>query len=189
MTNLGTVRRLVLTLTAGLVAAVAVATPASAHARLLSTTPTDGTTVPATVTAVTLTFTDPLKEQFTTVVVTGSGGGAHADGAPKVSGTTVTQQVTGLPAGQVRVAWRTVSQDGHPVEGAFTFTVGASDGAVPAGPAAAGTPTTGVSNPDVAVTATPPGRPRRWPWLLAGGVVLLAAAAGTLLWSSPRRRT
>ncbi|WP_412537710.1 copper resistance protein CopC [Longispora sp. K20-0274] len=211
MTKLGTVRRLALALATGLVAAASVATPAWAHARLLSTTPTDGAVVTAPVAAVTLTFTDPLKEQFTTVVVTGGGGAAHASGSARVSGTTVTQRVRDLPAGPVRVAWRTVSQDGHPVEGQFTFTVttdpaGAGRTAVPGTPGAgigtaapaldpgagpAATSGAGPSTPDATapLAATGPGPARRWPWLLGGGAVLLLAAAGTLLWSGPRRRT
>ncbi|MEV6521924.1 copper resistance CopC family protein [Longispora sp. NPDC051575] len=203
MTNLGTVRRLVLALAVGLVAAASVATPAWAHARLLSSTPTDGAAVTGTVAAVTLTFSDPLKEQFTTVVVTGSGGASHAEDTPQVRGTTVTQRVRALPAGQVRVAWRTVSQDGHPVEGAFTFTVtdggtgpaGASPGAAGSSPDAKASPPVTAASPNSAAggaTSTVPvagssGGGARWPWLLGGGALLLVAAAGTLFWTRPGR--
>ncbi|MGY0235279.1 copper resistance CopC family protein [Longispora urticae] len=203
MTNLGTARRLLLALAVGLVAAASVATPAWAHARLLSSTPTDGAAVTGTVEAVTLTFSDPLKEQFTTVVVTGAGGASHAEDAPQVRGTTVTQRVRALPTGQVRVAWRTVSKDGHPVEGAFTFTV-TDGGATPSGPVSPGataspsgagtgvSPGTGTaaSAGAGAGTSTVPvadsaGGGARWPWLLGGGALLLVAAAGTLFWTRP----
>nr|WP_286216766.1 copper resistance protein CopC [Demequina sediminis] len=57
----------------------------------------------------------------------GPDGQEWGDGATTVSGATVTQRLgDGLPAGDFQVAWRSVSGDGHPVDGTFRFTVEAA---------------------------------------------------------------
>lgn len=175
-------------LLAGLLAAglaTASPTPAWAHSRLVSTGPAAGATLTTPLTEVTLAFSGPLKEQFTSVVVVGPDGTLFGEGAARVTGTdgtTVVQPLLGLPAGTVRVSWRVVARDGDPAEGGFTFTVapGAATAAVGrAGPGA----TAGGSNE--VVVARPGYRLPLWAWLLTGGVALLVAAGLTLGW---RRR-
>ncbi|MGI5240073.1 copper resistance CopC family protein [Dactylosporangium sp. CA-139066] len=169
--------RLSATIRALLAAAVLIpllpATPAWAHATLLRTDPADGATVTVAVAAVTLTFNENVKQQFSTIVVTGADGQSYVDGAPRVVDRTLVQAVKPLPAGAVRVAWRTVSADGHPIEGQFGFTNAASG--APVAP----------SRPPVTATAGPAagdGESAGWLWSVAGGVVLVVVAAGAVWW-------
>lgn len=107
------------------------ATPASAHAALLRTDPADGSVVQSAPQRVVLTFSegvllsaDSLRVLDPQGVNVAVGTPAHADG--KDSGSTATVGLrTGLGNGTYTVAWKAVSQDSHPVAGAFTFSVGA----------------------------------------------------------------
>ncbi|MBX9243615.1 copper resistance protein CopC [Actinotalea ferrariae] len=99
---------------------------AVAHDALVSTEPGDGTTVEEPE-AVVLTFAADQLAVGAVVAVTGPDGQEWGDGATTVSGVTVTQPLRdGLLAGDFQVAWRSVSGDGHPVEGTFGFTVEAA---------------------------------------------------------------
>ncbi|WP_432826616.1 copper resistance CopC family protein [Dactylosporangium sp. CA-092794] len=131
-----TIRAALAATAAALLVTLLPARPAWAHAQLLSTDPADGASVTTPVMAVTLTFNQPVKQQFSTVVVTGSDGAGHGQGAPRSTDSTLTQGVGALPPGPVRVVWRTVSSDGHPIEGQFTFTSAAGGSASPAAAAA-----------------------------------------------------
>jgi methionine-rich copper-binding protein CopC len=119
--------------TAVVTTAVAVLGPAPAwsHSRLLRTDPADGSVVDTPVPAVTLTFNEPVKQRFTTIVVAGPGGVSFSDGAVRVVDTTVTQRVHPLRSGQYTVAWRAVSADTHPVQGEFRFSVALPPGLEP----------------------------------------------------------
>jgi methionine-rich copper-binding protein CopC len=95
---------------------------ASAHAELLGTTPGDGSVLSQTPTAVVLTFDEPVQPQGATIVVTAPGGSRVAAGAAVLAGNTVRSSIHSLPAaGTYSVAYRVVSDDGHPVEGQFSF--------------------------------------------------------------------
>jgi methionine-rich copper-binding protein CopC len=95
---------------------------ASAHAELLGTTPGDGSVLSQAPTAVVLTFDEPVQPQGATIVVTAPGGSRVAAGAAVLAGNTVRSSVRSLPAaGTYTVAYRVVSDDGHPVEGLFSF--------------------------------------------------------------------
>ena len=59
------------------------------------------------------------------VIVTDSHGKTVSTGDPTVNGREVTQKIKSDATDETyKVAWRVVSQDGHPIEGAFNFTVG-----------------------------------------------------------------
>jgi methionine-rich copper-binding protein CopC len=104
------------------VAVVAVAAPASAHTRLLSSTPGDGTTVPTAPDQIRLVFAQHLLG-LGAVAVEGPGGSNAAVGAAVLDGAIVTQQLAAhRPAGVYRLSYRIVSADGHPVSGEVTFT-------------------------------------------------------------------
>jgi copper transport protein len=109
---------------------LATAAPASAHAALIRTDPADGSVVQAAPQRVLLTFSEGvllsddslrvLDPQGANVAV---GTAAHADG--KDSGSTATISLhPELGHGTYTVSWRAVSQDSHPVAGAFTFSIG-----------------------------------------------------------------
>ncbi|MFC5004843.1 copper resistance protein CopC [Dactylosporangium cerinum] len=192
--------RLHVTLRATLAAAAAAflvmllpAQPAWAHAKLVKTDPAGGATVSAPLTAVVFTFNEMVKQQFSTVVVTGPDGVSYSDGTPKSVDKTLTQPVKPLPAGAITVVWRTVSGDGHPLEGQFTFTNAApaptsaapssaapATSAAPMVPSAAAptvaTDRTGDSSDDSGLL-----------WVVLGAVaVVLVLARGAVWW---RRRT
>ncbi|EYT53188.1 copper resistance protein CopC [Leucobacter sp. UCD-THU] len=69
-----------------------------------------------------LTFNNSIIEVGTEIVITSSDGADVTDGAPEVSGPDVVQPLAAeLPEGDYDVAWRVVSSDGHPIEGAFVL--------------------------------------------------------------------
>lgn len=103
-------------------ALVATAAPALAHDRLTSSTPGAGTTVANAPEAVSLGFSDEPLELGLQVVVTAPDGTAVSDGTPQVAGVDVVQGLADArPAGTYTVDWRVTSQDGHPIEGSYTF--------------------------------------------------------------------
>ncbi|MFE4513267.1 copper resistance protein CopC [Kitasatospora sp. NPDC056783] len=103
--------------------------PASAHATLDSTDPRQNSVVATAPQAVTLTFSESVSLSGDSVRVldpagkpVDTGDPAHADG----KGNTARVGLKGgLANGTYTVAWRAVSDDSHPVGGAFTFSIGA----------------------------------------------------------------
>lgn len=162
-----------LVVTLGLAAALVpalllgLATPASAHSRLVTTTPMADSTLTAPPHEIILTFNEPVSPRYTNVAVTAADGAGVTAGATRVEGGTVHQGLTALRDGRYTVAYRVVSEDGHPVGGEFAFTVAGStasagqEGSPPPSPvtttptpAATASPTTGAAPaPSAAVTA------------------------------------
>jgi copper resistance protein C len=134
------------------------ASPAAAHARLLSATPAAGATTARAPAEVRLTFDGPPYDFGLGVVVLTAGGQHIESGRVRVDGNTVVQPLAVLPApGTYLVRWRVVSADGHPVSGQYAFAY-EPDGATASVP-----PTVGASGSGGGTHA----------WLLLG----LAAAA------------
>jgi len=167
-------------LLAGLVALVAGAAPASAHTRLLSSSPASGSTVAQAPAEIVLTFAQHLLG-LGAVAVDGPGGVNVADGAPVLDGAIVTQRLAAnRPAGAYHLAYRVVSADGHPVSGEVTFTasggVGSGSSSRAAAPAAgANSPATGLALPGTETTAAGAGRSS------AGAVVGVGVGVGVLV--------
>lgn len=112
---------------------VALASPASAHTRLLSSTPSSGAVVQAPVEVV-LVFSDPVQPDLSAMSVTGADGEDHVVGPPTSGpdGSSVSQALrTPLEPGAHRVAYRVLAADGHPVTGTFAFTATAPASAAP----------------------------------------------------------
>ncbi|MCA2211357.1 copper resistance CopC family protein [Jidongwangia harbinensis] len=171
---------------AGLAVTLVPASPAAAHARLLGTAPGDGATVTAEVTEVRLRFSEPVRQDLTTVRVTGPDGTARGTGGPVAVDATVTQAVAALPAGLIRVGWRTVSLDGHSLQGSFAFTHRAALADAPTAPAPSGGAAPTAAAP--AVSASGPGTASAgWIGGVAAGTAALLAATAGLWWR--RRRT
>ncbi|MEU4361852.1 copper resistance protein CopC [Promicromonospora sp. NPDC023987] len=102
------------------------APPAAAHDQLLSSTPADGTTITTLPSEIVLTLSEAPLATGAQVVITATDGEMVATGAVSVdeATSTVTVPVTGQgPAGAYTVAWHVVSSDGHPIEGAFEFSL------------------------------------------------------------------
>ncbi|MFE2723329.1 FixH family protein [Kitasatospora sp. NPDC059327] len=103
--------------------------PAAAHATLQSTDPAQSSVVATAPQAVTLTFSEAVSLSNDSVRVldpagktVDTGGPAHADGKDNTARVGLT---SGLANGTYTVAWRAVSEDSHPIGGAFTFSIGA----------------------------------------------------------------
>lgn len=184
-------RRLVLLAGAALLsvpAALAAAVPAHAHDEVVATTPEDGTALTAVPESVSLTFSDEVQSMGAAVVVTDSTGARVADGAPVVDGVTVTQALLpDVAAGPVKVAYRIVSSDGHPVTGSWTFTLDlpAQTSAAPSQPSPSQPSPEPSSVPPTSAgpsaTATEPAASSGLPLgAVAGGAVLVVAAGAAV---------
>ncbi|RPF23287.1 copper resistance CopC family protein [Myceligenerans xiligouense] len=98
--------------------------PAAAHDQLLSSDPADGDELDAMPAAITLTFSGEPLATGAEVVLTGEDGNAVSLRDIAVDGAVLTATVPAtLPGGDYDAAWHIVSGDGHPLEGAFSFTV------------------------------------------------------------------
>lgn len=167
----GAARRLAAgVLAAGTVLALTAA-PASAHTTLTSASPAKDATVAAP-SEIALTYADPVR--LPRVVVMDASKKQYQSGSARAVDNKVTQAVDGaLPNGKYTVGWRVVASDGHPVEGAYTFTVaGSSAVARPAAPA---------PSPASATSGEDSGGSSGWLWI--GLIVLvIAVAAGSVTW-------
>lgn len=127
----GTVRALVATLVA-LSAVLLAAPPASAHARVVGSDPADGSTVDASPVRVTVTFSEDLPADYSSLTVVGPDRRGYDDGDIQVSGSELSTGLEPLgPAGTYVITWSVVSEDGHPVEGELRFdlsTAGVGEG-------------------------------------------------------------
>jgi copper transport protein len=104
---------------------LAPASPAGAHAELSSTDPTDGAVLETAPSEVTLRFTEGVTVRPDGVRVLDRDAERVDGGIAEASDAVVVAPIDQpLPPGGYVVAWRVVSADGHPVRGAFTFSVG-----------------------------------------------------------------
>lgn len=107
----------------GLAAVFGAAAPALAHDELVSQT-IEADPATGAATSISLTFSNSIIEVGSEIVVTGPNGADATDGAPVINGPTVTQPLAAdLTSGDYDAAWRVVSSDGHPIEGAFTISI------------------------------------------------------------------
>ena len=118
-------------------AALVVATPAFAHSTLLSTEPANDAVVEESPSRVVLRFDEPVETAVGSVrVYDGSGDQVSADALERPAPEQVAAQIEGeLERGTYTVAWRVISADSDPINGAFVFHVGAP-GPQPSGIAA-----------------------------------------------------
>lgn len=119
-------RRLVVAL-AALAAALAVPGSASAHAVLVSSEPAPFAVLDAPPDEVVLHFNEPVGTVFASVRVLAADGTEVAAIRPShgASRSTVAAALAPLAEGTWVVVWRVTSADGHPVQGSFTFRIGA----------------------------------------------------------------
>ena len=110
------------------VAALGLATPVLAHAKLVSSNPADRAVVDAAPSAITLRFNERVVPAFTTIELTmPEHGGMKVPVRVNVGSDGKT--VTGVPAsrlakGAYRIVWTAASSDGHRMNGNLNFTVG-----------------------------------------------------------------
>lgn len=110
-----------------LVALLATAGQAAAHAALLGTQPAPSSILVTAPSTVTLSFGEPIQVTTDGILVLGpdgstvdNGGAGHVDGRPDTIGVAIKAQ----GAGTYTVSWHVASADSHPVSGAYTFSVG-----------------------------------------------------------------
>jgi copper transport protein len=119
-----------------LLAGVASASPAAAHATLVSTNPAEGARLATAPSEVRLEFSEAVSLGAGYARVLSSDGERVDTGTPSVDGPVVAIPLRpGLPDDGYLVTYRVVSADSHPISGAFAFVAG--DGALPTGVAAA----------------------------------------------------
>lgn len=185
---------------AALVLSVISAAPASAHAALVKITPDADAQLATAPTKVVLEFNEAVGTAFSTVVVSAASGVSVARGKPTVLGSTVTQQLSpDLASGGYRIAYRLVSDDGHPVSGESRFTLRlASVGTPSASASASALPLASrtAAGPSVPAAAGPSAKdPKPVPggWLsrflvpIAGALGLVVVGGGVLRWDRQRR--
>ncbi|MFN8017598.1 MAG: copper resistance protein CopC [Acidimicrobiales bacterium] len=101
------------------------ATPAAAHADFVSSTPAAGSIVAEAPSDISLQFTEGVDLQSDGIRLLDADGAPVALGPATADGATATVPIEAERArGSYVVAWRAVSADGHPIRGAFTFSVG-----------------------------------------------------------------
>ncbi|MCM1965493.1 copper resistance CopC/CopD family protein [Streptomyces sp. G1] len=122
--------RLTLVLAALLAAFFAAAAPASAHAALTASDPSDGAVVATAPAQITLSFSEGVAMNGDSIRVLDPQGKRVDTGELRdlCSGSIIRYGTTlrpGQPDGTYTVAWQAISADSHPVSGAFTFSIGA----------------------------------------------------------------
>jgi copper transport protein len=110
---------------------------AAAHAGLVFSSPAAGDTLREAPRRLVLRFTEPVEASSSGLVLLTSGGGVltllpQRDPADV---TALLAELPSLPRGGYRVQWRTLSADGHPVDGSFVFYLADSLGATAPAPA------------------------------------------------------
>ena len=98
------------------------AVSASAHADVVSTTPVDGAVLDSAPQSLTLSFNSTLLDGMVEVAVSNSDGELVSGIVAESEGTdAIVQWPADLPGDTYKVAYRIVSQDGHPVTGSLRF--------------------------------------------------------------------
>ncbi len=134
------VAALVLVIVGVLAGAVMLAPPASAHATVAASDPTDGSRLGKAPAQVSITFDEPVGADLGYLRVisargldVGAGAVTHPDGQGRVVAVALKP---GLGDGTYIVSWRVTSADSHPIDGTFRFVVG--NGALAALPPSSG---------------------------------------------------
>jgi copper transport protein len=109
---------------AGLLLLLCLTGEASAHASLAFTEPRDGTVLAEAPKAVQLRFNEEVTAGAVNLI--DASGKLRGDAVVDASGEAITITLPpGLPPGTQIVSYRVISEDGHPVTGAVTFSIGA----------------------------------------------------------------
>ncbi|MEV6305225.1 copper resistance protein CopC [Actinoplanes sp. NPDC051861] len=153
------------------------ASPASAHAAPIGSTPAAGSVIGASPTEVTVTFSEPVSPVAGRIQVVAPDG-ERVSGKATVEGNVLRIPVrqAGRPLGTYLISFRVISADSHPVGGAITFSVGAPS----ARPEAATS-----TGPHASVAAAVP----TLRFLGYAGLTLITGPALFLAFLWPRRRS
>lgn len=153
-------RLVVAALVAAAFAVFTAASPALAHNSLTKAVPDKNATVTKSPAAIELSFLQTVDAKFLTIVVTDAQKQKVPVGAAEADGKKATLPITGeLADGAYTVAYRVVSEDGHPVQGSYEFTVDAPQDAAPAPSATVSASPSLSAEPAPAVTSAAPSAP------------------------------
>jgi copper transport protein len=110
--------------------AIIVGAPAAgAHPRLLTADPKPSEVAPGPLQQITVNFDEAVEWQYSSIDVEDPKGHSVKAGVPKTSPRQVTIPLTAEAKGPLRVTWRLVGIDAHPVIGAYVFGISAAAGA------------------------------------------------------------
>jgi methionine-rich copper-binding protein CopC len=144
------------------------ATPAAAHASLISSSPPDGATVATAPTKVELVFSEDVGA-LSIIAVTGPDGVQVVDGPTQIRNASAVQPLKTLTVvGLYKIAYRVVSADGHPVSGRLTFTYAPAGSNIPLSHQGHSKPATGATDGHGA-------------HFIALGILVLAAVAASVI--------
>lgn len=107
-------------------AALCAASPAFAHAFLQRASPPVGSELPVSPSAVTITYTEGVEPDFSTIEVDNAQGTRVDKADPHLldsDQTKLSVSLPKLPPGEYTVIWHATSVDTHKTEGRFTFSV------------------------------------------------------------------
>jgi copper transport protein len=158
-----------------------------AHATLLRAEPAAGSHLAASPSLVRLVFSEAMEPALAQLLLVGADGQTTklASSGDPHDVNAIIAPVSALAGGAYRLRWRVVSADGHPVEGSYTFTVGAAAVAAPPVPELVGA----AEEPPVTWGPVAGGAPLI-PAVLRGlGIGSLMALGGLLLFLSWPRPT
>lgn len=161
-----------------LLAAMAVAVPAQAHAELKSSNPASGAVLDAPPQHVELVFTDVISlPDGDAVTITGPDGAKLPVTQVHAVDNTITATIdaAGASAGAHTLAWQAKADDGDTVSGTFTFTMNVAAQTSSAAPTSSVTMSAPVSNARPSTTSAESGGVPIWVWILAGLLVALSA--------------
>ncbi|MFE5410338.1 copper resistance protein CopC [Microbacterium sp. NPDC056569] len=177
---------------------VGAASPAHAHDELIGSDPSANSTTATLPAQLTLTYSAEIAddEGASVVEVTDAAGTSLVSGTPTVRDNVLTQPLAGAASGAVKVLWKVVSSDGHPISGEFSFTVEGAPAPTPTETAeptptetaaptrsAEPTPTPSVTSEPVADEGS-----TALPWIIAGLLALALIGAVVYLLVSRARR-
>ena len=162
-------------------AVLALPRPAFAHASLVSSNPQAGAVVAKAPPRVTVTFDEAVGITADSLRVLAPDG-TRADSGNPVPGSGSAQVTVGLLGnlgqGTYTVAWHVISADSHPVQGAFTFSIGTRSATL-VNPASLGRPASPLARAVFGVVR----------WLAFASFVLLMGAVAFLIWCWPEGAT
>lgn len=115
--------RLISAIVLALASSFFIATSASAHTDLVNTSPIDGAEIDVAPAVISLTFSEPVLEVGTAIVLNQADGTEVELGDLNFEGATVSAVAPAdLMPGEYTVTWRAAADDGHVQTGEFGFT-------------------------------------------------------------------
>ena len=155
-------------------------TPASAHTEIDHTSPSANSSVEAGTQTISVVFTDKILNlaNSSEVVITDANGDEVATSCLEVKKTSLNIEAFLGAAGDYKVVWRTVAEDGHPISGDFGFTVtGSAEDSAFVNCKALASQGTAITAPEPKAIEEKPEASNSaivWPYWITGFVLLIA---------------